>query len=215
MDPARRTVLVDRISTLLAWLAVNDPPEPADIIWGLGSNEPRVAEKAAGLYRAGLAAWVVFSGGRGHRWSDLPEAEADMFARHAVSLGVPADRIVIESGSTNTAENVTLTLPLLRARGIAFGSALLITIPPFQRRAGLTIQTHRPDCHLVHQAIDWGPPSALDDEALVRVAELCAGEIARLQDYPRKGFIRWDPSAIPPAMVQGAEDLRRVLASSL
>ena len=215
MDSARRSILEDRIAVLLSWLAVHDAPEPADFIWGLGSNEPRVAEKAAALYRAGLAPWVVFSGGRGHRWSNLPEAEADMFARHAISLGVPADRIVIENGSTNTAENVTLTLPLLDARGITHGSALLITIPPFQRRAGLTVRTHRPDFHCVHQPIDWGPPGELDDEAIVRVAELCAGEIARLQDYPRKGFIRWDPSAIPPTMVQAAEDLRQALALSL
>ena len=211
MDPARRTVLEQRTSTLLTWLAVSDAPEPADMIWGLGSNEPRVAEKAAALYRAGLAPWVVFSGGRGHRWSDMPEAEADMFARHATSLGVPADRIVVENGSTNTAENVTLTLPLLEARGIGHGSALLVTIPPFQRRAGLTVQTHRHGLHCVHQPIDWGPPSQLDDEALVRVAELCAGEITRLRDYPAKGYIRWDPSAIPDALVQAAADLRHWL----
>jgi hypothetical protein len=139
----------------------------------------------------------------------LARTEAELFGATAVEHGVPADRLVLENRSTNTAENVTLSLTMLEARGIQLASALLITIPPFQRRASLTVRTHRPTLRCVNSPITWGEPSDWNDEQLTRAAELCVGEIKRLQDYPGRGFIHWDPAELPRDVIEAAEQLER------
>lgn len=208
MNARAREHLIVHVTPVLEYLAIADSEEPADIIWGLGSADIRVAERAADLYHRGLAPWIVFSGGVGHRWA-LAETEADLFAATAVERGVPIDRIVRENRSTNTAENVTLSLAMLTARGLSPASALLITIPPFQRRASLTVRTHRPDLRCLNAPIDWGRPADWNDEQLTQAAELCAGEIRRLRDYPGRGFIRFDPDDLPHHVLVAADALER------
>jgi len=207
MDPATRTDVLRATSALLDYLALRDAPEPADVVWGLGSHEPRVAEHAADLFLRGFAPMVVFSGGKGHRWNQLDRSEADLFAAVAIARGVPADRIILETRSTNTAENILFTSGLFRDHALTVGSALLITIPPFQRRASLTLGTHRPDIRCINSPIDWGVPSGWTDDQLALVARLAAGEISRLREYPARGFLRWDPSLLPESVLDLANTL--------
>src|SRR5262245_57439163 len=79
----------------------------ADAIVVLCSHDDSVAVRGAELWLAGWAPLLVYSGGLGaitkHLWT---EPEADRFARVAISMGVPGDRILIENRSTNTGENV-------------------------------------------------------------------------------------------------------------
>jgi len=199
------------VAKMLTYLAIEDEPVGADIIWALGSNDTHVPMRAVDCYKRGLAPWVVFSGGNGHRWADLSTTEADVFRGAAIAAGVPADRIVIEDRSSNTAENVQFTLPILRARDIPVRNAILITIPPFQRRASLTIATHEPALHCLNAPADWGDPTAWSPTDLVRGAQLCVGEIDRLQDYPARGFIRFDPSTLPAEILETAGLLRASL----
>ena len=71
------------------YLAIQEAPETCDIIWGLGSNDERVALKAADLYWKGLASLILFSGGIGHRWRELGTTEAELFKETAVRANVP------------------------------------------------------------------------------------------------------------------------------
>lgn len=204
MDAALRATLIEASSALLEYLALSDTPAASDIIWGLGSHEPRVAERAAELFHRGLAPWIVFSGGRGHRWADLERSEAELFAEIAMARGVPPHKIVVETRSTNTAENIRFSSELFRERGLQVTSALLVTIPPFQRRAALTAKTHRPDIRCLNCPSDWGDPSGWDDAELTLVARLCAGEIRRLRDYPARGFLCPDPEPMSREMADAA-----------
>jgi hypothetical protein len=43
--------------------------------------------------------------------------EADWFYDKLVALGVPADRILLEPQATNTAENASYALPIIKAHG--------------------------------------------------------------------------------------------------
>jgi len=211
VNAAIRSELAEATTGLLEYLAVADPPEPADIIWGLGSHDDRVPRLSAGLYHRGLSPLIVFSGGRGHRWAELADAEADLFARTAIDLGVPADRIVVENRSSNTAENIRFSLAVLDARPTTVTSAIVVTIPPFQRRASITVHTHRPAIRCINCPVDWGSASEWTDDELVLVARLCAGEFERLQDYPRRGFLDWDPNALPRHVVTAAAAIERGL----
>ena len=92
--------------------------QKSDIILVLCSHDTTVAERGAQLFLDGWAPLLVFSGGLGaitrRLWSD---PEADRFARIAIEMGVPEDRILIENRSTNTGENVAFTQrPAARAR---------------------------------------------------------------------------------------------------
>jgi len=77
------------------------------------SLERRV-RRAVGLWRAGRAPLLVFTGGVG----TYPPAEAEASARLALSLGVPEAAIVREARSTTTAENARFAAELVTARRI-------------------------------------------------------------------------------------------------
>lgn len=81
----------------------------------------RRAEKAAELYRQGLAPLMVFSGGVS---GSLP-SEARVARDIAVRLGVPAEACVLEEESHSTFQNAQLTAPLLKERQI--DEVLLVT----------------------------------------------------------------------------------------
>jgi len=61
----------------------------------LCSHDERVAERAAQLFHEGWAPLVIFSGGQGAITKTLwSEPEAERFARIAVDLNVPRERIL-------------------------------------------------------------------------------------------------------------------------
>lgn len=65
----------------------------SDIIFVLGSNDLRVADRATEIYKKGLAPIVICSGGNGKR-SDFNEPEAKLFSERMISLGVPKEKIL-------------------------------------------------------------------------------------------------------------------------
>ncbi len=205
MDKISRDRLVQHTSELMDYLAIRETPEECDLIWGLGSNDERVALKTAELYWEKLAPLILFSGGNGHRWQELTKAEADLFKEAALRRNVPESAIIIENKSTHTGENIAFSLRILDASAIPVRSALLITIPPFQRRAYLTAGTHRRSIRCVNSPVSWGPVDGWDDAFLVRAAQLCVGEIERLQEYPGLGYIDWDPGQIPSPVLEWRE----------
>lgn len=87
------------------------------------------AERAAELYRQGLAPLVIFSGGRGR----YPPAEAEAARDLALSRGVPASACELEMESHSTGENAAFTARLLRARGIS--EVILVSDPYHLLRA--------------------------------------------------------------------------------
>src|ERR1041384_1003781 len=79
----------------------------ADAILVLCSHDERVAERGAQLFLEGWAPLIIFSGGHGAITRQLwEEPEAERFARIAISLNVPREKILIEPESTNTGENI-------------------------------------------------------------------------------------------------------------
>ena len=98
-------------------LIAEDPLHQADAILVLG-GETRKGDRvrhAAGLYQRGLAPLLVLSGTPiGFRTH-----EAEIMQRHAESLGVPADRIlVVKHDSDSTREETEVVVPVLQSRGL-------------------------------------------------------------------------------------------------
>ena len=123
---------------LWTYCLVPQEPAPADVIVALGTNDLRVAEHAADLYRHGYGPLLVCTGGLAHQNDLLATAwektEAEMYADVAMRCGVPCDRILLEKRATNTAENLVLTRELLDAAGIHPRSVVFAVKPFMQRR---------------------------------------------------------------------------------
>lgn len=103
-------------------MAMPLPAATADAIFCLCSLDLRVAQRAAQLFLQGRGRWLIFSGGSGKVTAARPlfreDAEAVVFARVARAMGVPDERIIVETRSTNTGENVRYTHALLGERGL-------------------------------------------------------------------------------------------------
>src|SRR5215467_7495530 len=86
---------------------LNHDLEKSDLILALGSNDLRVADRAAELYLQGWAPLLVLSGNAGVLTRErFRKPEAEMFAEIALKRGVPESAILIETESTNTGENI-------------------------------------------------------------------------------------------------------------
>ena len=110
-------------------MPTSPPPTKADAILVLGSNDVRVAKRAAELHAAGLAPLVVFSGARGNFTQDLEQTEAEWLADAARRDGLPDSAILLEPRATNTGENIRFCRELLRERwGDAVDSKTYIVV---------------------------------------------------------------------------------------
>jgi uncharacterized SAM-binding protein YcdF (DUF218 family) len=166
----------------------------ADAILVLCSHDTVVAERGAQLFLDEWAPLLIFSGGLGtitkHLWT---EPEADQFARMAVTMGVPPDRILIENRSSNTGENILFTRALLAAHGLSPGRFIVVQKPYMERRSYATFKQHWPDAHVIVTS-----PQIPMDEYLANhshetlsvdeVIGIMIGDLQRIRDYPSRGF---------------------------
>jgi uncharacterized SAM-binding protein YcdF (DUF218 family) len=165
-------------------------PAPSDCILVLGSLDLRVANRGADLYLEGLAPYVIFSGGLGKVTRALfTDSEADLFARIALDMGVPAEAIFIENQSTNTGENIRFTQRLLADKGLHPESFLLVQKPYMERRSYATFKKHWPDKELIVTSPQIPfEQYATPEMPMERVIELMVGDLQRIKIYPAKGF---------------------------
>jgi uncharacterized SAM-binding protein YcdF (DUF218 family) len=108
----------------------------------------RVLE-AARVFRVLNGPLLVSSGGPPDGYDMIPESETMKMA--LVQLGVPAERIVLESESHVTRDEAVLTAQILRERGIR--SCVLVTSDLHMRRALASFR---------HQGLDARPAIARD-----------------------------------------------------
>ena len=165
----------------------------ADCIFVLCSHDIRVADYAIDLYQRGFAPHLLFSGGVVQRNAALnvfwDTTEAEYFARRAVSAGVPADCILIESRSTNTGENFLFSRQLLEARDLEFQSFIMVQKPYMERRVLATAQVQ----WLNKEYIVTSPRITCADylrSQLPRAAVIqhIVGDFQRIKVYGENGF---------------------------
>lgn len=178
--------------TIWDYMRLDMPLVKSDVIIALGSHDIRVAERAADLWSEGWAPLIVFSGGLGHLTEgvfDKPEAE--IFADAAAALGVPRDRMLIESSSTNTGQNVVFSRNLLMEHGHNVQSVIAIQKPYMERRTLATFQAQWPDLPSLTVTsmpctFDSYPNAATGDSRAV--TSIMVGDLQRIREYPRLGF---------------------------
>jgi uncharacterized SAM-binding protein YcdF (DUF218 family) len=166
------------------------PLEKADCILALGTQDTRVAERAAELYHQGYAPLIVFSGGLGKITASIwTESEAERFAAIAIAKGVPAEVILTENKSTNTGENILFTQQLLQEKQIDVNSFIVVQKPYMERRSFATFKKHWPDKTLFVTSPDISFDNYITPELPMELLiNSMVGDLQRIKLYPEKGF---------------------------
>lgn len=131
---------------------------PADLVFVFGTRLARPAELAADLYLAGLAPFVVVTGGSSRQADGLNEA--DHHSGVVVGRGVPERALIVENESSNTSENVLFALPLIEQRCGTVPTTVIAVVKRFHRRALVTLARHVPTLERIY-AVDYEPDAAL------------------------------------------------------
>jgi len=192
---------------------LHHPLRKADAILVLCSHDMRVAETGARLFLDGWAPLLIFSGGLGGITRQLwQEPEADQFARVAKEMGVPADRILIENGSTNTGQNILLTKQLLQDRRLDPRTFIVVQKPYMERRSYATFRKLWPEKDVIVTSPRVGFDeylAAYSNDALTPddVVGIMVGDLQRVREYPERGF--QIPQEIPPDVWDAYTELVR------
>lgn len=199
------------VEMLWRYHQLNHELVPSDAILVLCSHDTAVARRGAQVFLEGWAPLLIFSGGQGAITSRLwGEPEADLFARIAMDLGVPPDRVLVENRSTNTGENVLFTRRLLAARGFDPQSFIVVQKPYMERRSFATFRKIWPEKTVVVTS----PQVSLDaylarytHESLTPddVISIMVGDLQRIRVYPARGF--QIPQEIPEDVMRAYDGL--------
>jgi uncharacterized SAM-binding protein YcdF (DUF218 family) len=195
---------IDRLARVIwDYHHVNHALQPADCIIVLGSHDPRVAERGAEVFLAGLAPLIVFSGNLGALTSGMwHRPEAEIFADVAAEKGVPRERMLIEARSTNTGENVVFSRALLAEHGLDPQRIIAVQKPYMERRTLATFQQRwpGPDVRVTSPQISF---DAYPNQDIRRedVIHIMLGDFQRLMLYADKG---WSTPQEIPAEVMDA-----------
>lgn len=183
----------------------------SDAVLVLCSYDMRVAERGAQLFLDGWSPLLIFAGGLGaitrSMWS---EPEADQFARIAMEMGVPKEKILIENRSTNTGENILYTKQLLAEKEINPQKFMLVQKPYMERRAYATFRKLWPEKEVLVTSQQVTFDQYLDeysnkDLSSDEVVSIMVGDLQRIKVYPEKGFQIYQE--IPPDVWYAYEEL--------
>jgi uncharacterized SAM-binding protein YcdF (DUF218 family)/glycosyltransferase involved in cell wall biosynthesis len=183
------TPLLWRVAEPLRLTAV---PVPADAIvvlaGGMGESgqagggyQERV-KTAVEMYQAGLAPRMIFVSGYVFAFR-----EAEIMRDLAVSLGVPASSIVLETRASNTHEAVLSVRALVRDRG--WNRILLVSSPYHMRRALLVWAKQAPDVNVVPTPVAQSQFYAHGRGANVEQVAGVIQEYLALAYYRHKGWL--------------------------
>lgn len=176
------------------YLCLNEAPQKASCIVGFGCYNEDIPRRAAQLYRDGFAPWVLFTGGLGRNTSGMwTESEAERFGRIAVAEGVPESALLLETKSTNTAENIAFTRELLAQKNIQVTSILGVHKPYMERRIYAAWKNYWPQMPFTVTSYQQSFSEYLQTNALrgrseQATIEMLAGDFQRMDLYAKKGY---------------------------
>ncbi|MBU6389675.1 YdcF family protein [Patescibacteria group bacterium] len=207
---------VDKLaSRVWDYLLMHQPIEKADVIIVFGSYNPAVADRAAELYHAGYAPLIVFTGGQSDSTTGWNKSEAETFADRALWHGVPPDKVLLETRSSNSGENIRFTKELLEREKIQVKRIIGVQKPYMERRLYATLRKQWPQVAAVVTSPQLSYQEYMESSPLgkARSISIMLGDIARLSAYADKGY--QIPQEIPAEVWQAYKSLETLgLATS-
>ncbi len=112
----------------------------ADIILVPGGSHSQLMEKAAELYKQGLAPYILPSGHFNHK---IPNyiSEWEFLKSIGLKLGVPVEKILKEDQARHTFENAEFSWKVIKENMLSVKQAILVCKAYHSRRALLTYQS--------------------------------------------------------------------------
>lgn len=200
----------DVAEVLWNYLRLDQPVQPAQWLLVFGSQDLRVAQRAADLFHAGVAERILVTGGaRSVPPGSGCATEAEAFAEVLSAEGIPAAAVAIERLAANTSENFWLSAELLRDLGQTPTDFLIVHTPFAERRALATARRRWPD-----KAVRITSPQSNFRPYLEgplpahRLLSAIAGEAVRLDRYARAGLIHLE-EPVPRDVLDVAHKLQQ------
>ena len=184
----------EKVRVLWEYMKLNQQPIKSDCILGLGCQDVNVAKRCAELYLEGFSNCIIFSGGLGKITEKIwKKSEAEKFAEIAIQMGVPADKIYIETSSTNTGDNLILTKKLIEAEKLSINSFIVVTKPCAERRIRACFEKQMPGYSAIYTSplfsfeeyLKFYEEGPVSQETLFNAL---VGDIQRFDIYYKKGF---------------------------
>lgn len=166
----------------------------ADCIFVLGSHDTRVAERGAELYLEGLAHFMLISGGLGKITKHIWEmTEAEKFAEIACDMGVPRDKMLLETSSTNTGENFLFSRDLLIEKNIEVNTIIAVNKPYMERRTYAKLRQFWPQNEIMVTSpqIEFKEYLEVYSKGEITkddIISLMVGDLQRIKVYAEKGY---------------------------
>ena len=149
-------------SDITDFMFIGDEPRKSDIIFVPGNDKPQMAERAADLYRAGFARYVLPSGRwyiglcyfpgpatESDRYSGTYESEWVFLRVVLMKNGVPEEAILREDRATFTYENAINCRAVTDRAGLDVRRAILVTNTIHARRSRMYFRLLYPDTELI------------------------------------------------------------------
>ncbi len=192
----KHTQDVDALAKIIwDYMRLNQNPQKADVIIGLGSHDLGVAEYCAKLYLEGFAPLILFTGNEG-AGKDISgfdgEPEAIAFKKEAMKLGVEEGDILVETAATNTGENIVKSAELLRSQELKLAKVMVVSKPYMDRRVFATLMAQwpkpQPEFSVVSQPVDYSEYMNSKDHLKDANINIMVGDLKRIKEYPKLGF---------------------------
>ncbi len=176
------------------YIFLKDEPVISDVIFIPGSMCYLLPEKAAELYKAGYARYVIPSGKYSVVTNTLSRqnpdikyhgdwrTEAEFFRHVLIENGVPAEAVIPECESTFTYQNAVNTKRITDSRGIEVKRAILCCKAYHARRAYTYYKQEFKDTEIFVCPVDSGGVSADNWYTTEDGMKKVGGELRRIQE---------------------------------
>lgn len=174
---------------------INNKLSKKDCILAFGSHDTHVAERAADIFNQGLAKFIIFTGGLGKITKNIwKQPEAEKFSEIAIAMGVPRNKIFIETKSTNTGQNIDFTKELIEKEKLAFSDYIVVDKPYKERRIYATLKMQWPTLNFIVTSPQntyesycsyYNKSVELDVSEFINIM---VGDLQRIDLYGKNGF---------------------------
>lgn len=183
---------MELVKILWDYMKLDQSLEKCDAILGLGCMDFEVAKMATNLYLEGFGNQIIFSGGYGKKTKKVwQEPEAEKFAKIAVEMGVPEEKIYIENQATNTSENFKFVKELIESRNLFIKSLLVVGRPYVERRSYACLKKIMLEYKGVFASEEVSCEtyfSRYEGNAQKEEISVLVGDIQRMRVYAKKGW---------------------------
>ena len=188
-----RNEIIKLLKVIWEYMKLDQKIEKCDIIIACGCSNLEIPIKCCELIQNQYASKVIFSGGLGKITVESnTKTEGETYKDIAIQNGLSEECILIETKSTNTADNFKFSKKILDKQNIKYESILIVHKPLVERRTFLCAKKIFPNKRIMitspyesfEEYISYLEKSKyIDDEISIIV-----GDIQRIAIYPQFGW---------------------------